>query len=164
MKRAKSVKISKSTKSAKNRRRRQRWQVAVLVRCSIPKFSEGLFELEMWAKDVNEDGLKLEVTRGLNVSRVNTGNQDSDSPSVRFEDIEFKKGTKLKIQDLFYDDDGSPFINGQVQWARRSPAGIEIGVQLTDGKAKTKAVAGSFKDFLSIVKNPLDAIEKASRK
>lgn len=152
-------------KNGKNRRRKQRWQVAVLVRCSVPKFSDQVFELEMWAKDVNEDGIKLEITKGLNVSRVATDGAPGNSEPLRFEDIDFKKGTKLKIQDLFYDDDGSPFINGQIQWVKRtSGSGWELGVKLTDGKSKSKAVAGAFKDFLSIVKNPLDAIKKASRK
>lgn len=151
-------------KKGKDRRRRTRWQVAVLVRCSIPKFDDELFELEMWAKDVNEDGIKLEVTRGLNIQRVSGGDRLERNEPLRFEDIEFRKGTQIKIQDLFYDDDGSPFINAQIQWARRTSSGWVLGATLTDDKKKSKALTGAFKDFLSIVKNPMDAIEKASRK
>jgi len=152
-------------KKGKERRRRNRWDVAVLVRCSIPKFDDELFELEMWAKDVNEDGLKLEISKGLHVSHVSTADGENDVHPVRYEDIDFKKGTKVKIQDLFYDDEGSPFINGEVMWARRLPnGGWTIGVRLTEDKKKSKVLAGAYKDFISIVKNPLGAIKKASRK
>jgi hypothetical protein len=151
-------------KKGKERRRRTRWQVAVLVRCSIPKFDDQLFEMEMWAKDVNEDGLKLEVARGLNIQRVALKeNAELPEHPLRFEDIDFKKGTKIKIQDLFYDDEGSPFMNAQIQWAKKTPTGWALGVHLTDDKKKSKEMAGAFKDFLSIVKNPMDAIKKASR-
>lgn len=151
-------------KKGKERRRRTRWQVAVLVRCSIPKFDDELFELEMWAKDVNEDGLRLEVARGLNIQKVGMKDGNFNDHPLRFDDIEFKKGTKIKIQDLFYDDDGSPFMNAQIQWARKTPTGWLLGAHLTDDKKKSKELAGAFKDFLSIVKNPMDAIRKASRK
>ena len=151
-------------KKGKDKRKRTRWQVAVLVRCSIPKFNNDLFELEMWAKDVNEDGIRLEVNRGLNIQRVSVGDDEEKSHPLRFDDIDFKKGTQLKIQDLFYDDDGSPFINAEIKWARRTPLGWLLGAALTDDKKKSKALTGAFKDFLSIVKNPMDAIEKASRK
>ncbi len=151
-------------KSVKNRRRKNRWQVAVLVRCSIPKLGTELVELEMWAKDVNETGMKLEVSRGLNIARLTPSEDGDEKRPVRFEDIEFKKGIQIKIQDLFYDDDGSPFLNGKISWARRLPSGWLLGVQFVDTKKQSKALLGAFKDFISIVKNPLDAIEKASRK
>lgn len=152
-------------KKGKERRRRTRWQVAVLVRCSIPKFDDQLFEMEMWAKDVNEDGIKLEVTRGLNIQKVSMKEgDDHEGHALRFEDVDFKKGTKIKIQDLFYDDDGSPFMNAEVQWARKTATGWVLGVHLTDDNKKSKELAGAFKDFLSIVKNPMDAIKKASRR
>jgi hypothetical protein len=152
-------------KKKSERRRRNRWQVAVLVRCSIPKLGDETFELEMWARDVNEDGLKLEMTQGLNISRVlEDGESAQFNKPFRMEDVEFKKGMTIKIQDLFYDDEGSPFMNGTVTWARRTPNGWALGIQFLDKKTQSKAMLGAFKDFLKVVKNPLDAIEKASRK
>src|SRR4051812_16281558 len=95
-----------SKKNVANRRQKKRWQVAVLVRCSIPKFPTDMFELEMWAKDVNEKGMQLEWTRGLNVSHVQKDGSTSSAKAVRFDDIDFIKGATIKVQDLFYDDDG----------------------------------------------------------
>lgn len=151
-------------KKAKERRRENRWNVAVLVRCSIPKLGDAQIDLEMWARDVNQGGLKLELTKGLNIARVQESRHEDDHP-LRFEDIEFTKGLKLKIQDLFYDDEGSPFIEGEISWAKRTPTGSwEIGLEFADKKKQSKEFLSAFKDFLSIVKNPSIAIEKASRK
>jgi len=150
-------------KSGKERRRIKRWKVAVLVRCEIPKLSRDTFELEMWAKDVNEKGMQLEWARGLNVSHLGI---DGDEPqSIRFEDVTFPIGAMLKVQDLFYDDDGSPFIEGKIQWVRKGANGNwNIGVQFTDASKQPDALLGAFKDFISIVKNPTAAIARASKK
>ena len=110
-------------KRSRERRKRKRWQVAVLVRCSLPKYENEVFEMEMWAKDVNEKGMKLEWTKGLNVSQLSTNNRKAPH-TIRFEDLDFKKGENIKIQDLFYDDDGSPFMEGKISWARRSASVI----------------------------------------
>lgn len=152
-------------KSAKERRRKKRWKVAVLVRCAIPKYGDDVFELEMWAKDVNEGGMQLELARGLNVKHLYKDGR-GDNKSVRFEDVTFEKGSTVKVQDLFYDDEGSPFIEGKILWARRSAdsGNWMLGVQFADAKKQPKALMGAFQDFLSIVKNPTAAIEKASRK
>jgi hypothetical protein len=160
------MKAAKSPKSAKNRRRKNRWPLTVLVKCSIPKFGDEIVELEMWAKDVNEDGLKLELTKGLSTSFSHKTMQEGDPHSFRFDDIEFSKGMKVKIQDLFYDDDGSPFIEGAVSWAKHSPAtgNWSLGIHFSDKKAQSKELLGAFKDFLSVVKNPTEAIAKATRK
>ncbi len=151
-------------KTVKDRRKKKRWKVAVLVRCSIPKFGDDLFEMEMWAKDVNESGMKLEWARGLNVSLVQKDGEAAHVKALRFEDVDFMKGAKVKVQDLFYDDDGSPFIEGRILWARRTPASGSwtLGVQFEDAKKQPQALLGAFQDFLSIVKNPIAAIEKAS--
>lgn len=152
-------------KTGRERRQHKRWKVAVLVRCSLPKFSDDVFEMEMWAKDVNEKGMQLEWARGLNVNRVHKSGDEEESHTIRFEDIEFAKGTVIKVQDLFYDDDGSPFIEGKVSWARHASNGNwALGIQFEDAKKQPKALLGAFKDFLSIVKNPAVAIQKASRK
>lgn len=152
-------------KSAKERRRKKRWKVAVLVRCAIPKLSDDVYELEMWAKDVNEGGMQLELARGLNVKHLFKDGKGEDK-NVRFEDVAFEKGAIVKVQDLFYDDEGSPFIEGKISWARRdSESGNWVlGVRFEDAKKQPKALLGAFQDFLSIVKNPTAAIEKASRK
>ncbi len=154
------------SKKSKERRRGKRWQVAVLVRCSLPKFSDEVFEMEMWAKDVNEKGMQLEWTRGLNVTRIQKGDDEDRSKTVRFEDIEFSKGTPIKVQDLFYDYDGSPFIEGKIQWVRHAneSGNWALGIQFEDAKKQPKALLGAFKDFISIVKNPTVAIAKASRR
>jgi len=150
----------------KERRRKKRWQVAVLVRCSLPKFKNALFEMEMWAKDVNEKGMKLEWSRGLNVAQLHKGGKSTDVQSLRFEDVAFEKGENIKIQDLFYDDDGSPFIEGKVSWVRRSNEAsvLNLGVVFNESRNKSKEMMGAFKDFLSIVKNPTGIMEKVSRK
>lgn len=152
-------------KTGKERRTRKRWKVAVLVRCSIPKYSDEVFEMEMWAKDVSEKGMQLEWARGLNVTQVGKDG-NGKSPNIRFEDVDFSKGSKIKVQDLFYDDDGSPFIEGQVSWAKKSTGNGNwaLGIQFDDPKKQSKTMLGAFKDFLSIVKNPTMAIAKASRK
>lgn len=153
-------------KKGKERRRRKRWKVAVLVRCSIPKFSDEVFEMEMWAKDVNEKGMQLEWARGLNVTHVlKDGRPEDNHAAIRFEDVDFPKGSKVKVQDLFYDDDGSPFIEGRILWSRKAPGGNwAMGVGFDDPKKQSKDMLGAFKDFLSIVKNPTMAIAKASRR
>lgn len=153
-------------KSGKERRRKKRWKVAVLVRCSVPKFPDEIFEMEMWAKDVNEKGMQLEWSRGLNASHLQKGDSDGRPQSIRFEDLNFEKGDKVKVQDLFYDDEGSPFIEGKILWARKSASNGNwaLGVQFSDPKKQSQAMLGAFKDFLSIVKNPVAAIEKASRR
>lgn len=153
-----------STKD-KERRRKKRWKVAVLVRCSLPKLSDDVFEMEMWAKDVNEKGMQLEWTRGLNASHLSKGMANRPQ-SVRFEDLDFSKGDKVKVQDLFYDDEGSPFIEGKISWARKSSANGNwaLGVQFLEPQKQNREMAGAFKDFLSIVKNPTAAIEKASKR
>jgi len=150
----------------KDRRRKKRWQVAVLVRCSIPKFHSETFELEMWAKDVNDTGMKLEWSRGLAISQIQKSDGSNiTSHPIRFDDIEFHKGAKVKVQDLFYDDEGSPFIEGIILWARRMAANDawHLGIQFTDKKGQSKDNLGAFKDFLKVVKSPTSAIEKASR-
>jgi hypothetical protein len=152
-------------KTTKNRRKKKRWQVAVLVRCSIPKLSDEIFELEMWAKDVNEDGMKLEWTRGLGVSQLNRDGESAKERKLRFDDVEFEKGMQVKVQDLFYDDDGSPFIEGKVTWVKQvaSSGNWQLGVKFEDAKRQPDALLGAFKDFLSIVKNPRE-IERASKR
>ncbi len=152
--------------SAKERRRKKRWQVAVLVRCSLPKLSDDVFEMEMWAKDVNEKGMQLEWSHGLTASHLPKGSSASRPQSVRFEDLKFSKGDKVKVQDLFYDDEGSPFIEGKITWARKSVSSGNwaLGVQFAEPQKQSKEMAGAFKDFLSIVKNPTAAIAKASRR
>ena len=152
-------------KTGRERRKIKRWKVAVLVRCAIPKYGEEQFDLEMWAKDVNEKGMQLEVSRGLNVSHVRHDGGESRKETIRFDDVTFEAGTKLKVQDLFYDDDGSPFIQGEVTWAKHLPNGNwSLGVRFIDAKQQPQALLGAFKDFLSIVKNPTAAIAKATRR
>ncbi len=153
-------------KTGKERRKGKRWKVAVLVRCSLPKISDEVVEMEMWAKDVNEKGMQLELSRGLNVAHLEHKQHKDADHAIRFDDIDFTKGSAVKVQDLFYDDDGSPFIEGKITWARRSAANGNwaIGVQFEDAKKQPKALLGAFKDFISIVKNPTVAIAKASRR
>ena len=153
-------------KSIKERRKKKRWKVTVLVRCSIPRFSDEMFEMEMWAKDVNEKGMQLEWAKGLNVSHIRKDGEASKTQSIRFDDVSFIKGAKVKVQDLFYDDNGSPFIEGKILWARRIPlsGNWSLGVEFMDAKRQPQALLGAFQDFLSIVKNPVAAIEKASRR
>lgn len=151
-------------KTGKERRKIKRWKVAVLVRCSIPKFSHEVFEMEMWAKDVNEKGMKLEWSRGLGIAHVQKEDEQPSAKAIRFEDIEFAKGAKILVQDLFYDDDGSPFMEGKILWARKSANGNwALGIQFAESNKQSKALLGAFKDFLSIVKNPTAAIRSASR-
>ena len=79
-------------KAVKERRKKKRWQVAVLVRCALPNHGDQTFEMEMWAKDVNDKGLKLEWTKGLMISQLHKDGKSSKAHNVRFEDVEFKKG------------------------------------------------------------------------
>jgi len=156
-----------AAKSGKERRKNKRWKVAVLVRCAIPKYGEEQFDLEMWAKDVNEKGMQLEWSRGLNASHIggHDGAAAGRKEPIRFDDVNFEKDSMLKVQDLFYDDDGSPFIEGRITWVNRLPNGNwSLGVQFTDAKKQPQALLGAFKDFLSIVKNPTAAIAKATRR
>ncbi|MCB4757285.1 MAG: PilZ domain-containing protein [Elusimicrobia bacterium] len=153
-------------KLARERRKMKRWKVAVLVRCTIPKFSSEIYELEMWAKDVHEKGMQLEWSRGLGVSHVQKEGGVSNAKSIRFEDVQFTKGAKILVQDLFYDDDGSPFMEGRILWARKSggSGNWSVGIAFEKGDEKSRAMLGAFKDFLKIIRNPSLAIEKASRK
>ncbi|MCG3205009.1 MAG: hypothetical protein KCHDKBKB_01726 [Elusimicrobia bacterium] len=154
-------------KSGKERRKGKRWQVAVLVRCTLPKLSDELVEVEMWAKDVNEKGMQLELAPGLNVSHLAEKGESKESiKHVRFEDFNFSKGSPVKVQDLFYDDEGSPFIEGKITWVRKAPVSGSwvLGVKFDDAKKQPKALLGAFKDFISIVKNPAVAIARASRR
>lgn len=153
-------------KNSKERRKGKRWKVAVLVRCSLPKHSDEVIEMEMWAKDVNEKGMQLEWARGLNVTHLQKNDTKNAPQPIRFEDIDFAKGAPVKVQDLFYDDDGSPFIEGKITWARKASGegNWALGVEFEDAKKQPKALLGAFKDFISIVKNPTVAIAKASRR
>ncbi len=153
-------------KSVKERRRGKRWKVAVLVRCTLPKQSNDIVEVEMWAKDVNEKGMQLECAQGLNVSHLQKNDVKNPPQPLRFEDIDLVKGASVKVQDLFYDDDGSPFIEGKITWVRPSSSkgSWALGVKFDDAKKQPKALLGAFKDFISIVKNPAVAIAKASRR
>jgi len=153
-------------KNNKERRKRKRWKVAVLVRCQLPQFSKDMLEMEMWAKDVNEKGLKLEWTRGLGVSRVPANGRGPSTHSIRFDDIKFNKGSKVMVQDLFYDDEGSPFLEGKILWARQTPSSgnWSLGIQLQKMPNPSKEHLGAFKDFIAIVKNPTAAISKASKR
>ena len=81
-------------KTAKERRRLRRWKVAVLVRCSLPQISKDVFEMEMWAKDVNAKGMKLEWARGLGAAKISAAKIPLDTQSIRFDDVRFKKGKK----------------------------------------------------------------------
>lgn len=151
-------------KKTKERRKLNRWQVAVLVQLTIPKLGDEQIDLEMWARDVSEDGLKLELTPGLAISRFHENSEKTKSP-LRFEDIEFHKGLKVKLHDLFYDDEGSPFIEGEVSWVKKTPSrSWMIGLRFSDKKKQAEVFLGAFKDFLKIVKNPSMAIERASRR
>jgi hypothetical protein len=119
----------------------------------------------MWAKDVNDKGMQLEWARGLNVAQISSDGEEIESKPLRFEDVDFTKGATVKVQDLFYDDDGSPFIEGKITWAKKLPNGNwALGVLFEDAKKQPQALLGAFQDFLSIVKNPTAAIAKASRK
>lgn len=155
----------KAVKNGGERRKKKRWQVAVLVRCTLPKYENEEFELEMWAKDVNDKGLKLEWSRGLSVSQLHKEGSVTSSHTIRFDDVEFTKGDPVKIQDLFYDDEGSPFIEGKVLWARKKPGADSwnLGIQFNDVKHQPKALMEAFNDFLGVVKNPL-VLDKATRK
>jgi len=152
-------------KKIKDRRKNKRWKVAVLVRCSLPQVSKDILEMEMWARDVNEKGMKLEWTRGLGVSRLSGPEKVTKEP-LRYEDIKFLKGANVLVQDLFYDDDGTPFMEGKIIWARQSSTSGHWALGLTFVKSEkhTKEVLGAFSDFLKIVKNPTFALEKASKK
>src|SRR5258706_11441223 len=83
---------SKSAKSGRDRRKMKRWKVAVLGRCAMPKYSEEQFDLEMWAKDVNEKGMQLEWSRGLNVSHVGRDGDTGRKENIRFDDVSFESG------------------------------------------------------------------------
>lgn len=151
--------------SAEERRRMKRWNVAVLVRCSLPHPPNERVDLEMWAKDVNSKGLKLEWAHGLNATKINSDGESDGPHAVRFEDINFKKGAKIMVQDLFYDDDGSPFMEGKISWARKYSVSDNwgIGIQFIKNDQQTKDQLGAFKDFLSIIKNPGAAVARASK-
>ena len=153
-------------KTGKERRRLKRWKVAVLVRCSIPKISNDVYDLEMWAKDVHANGMQLEWTRGLGVSHISKESGVSKTKSIRFEDVKFEKGDKILVQDLFYDDEGSPFLEGKILWARHvsTSGNWSLGVAFAKGDKHSQAMLGAFKDFLRIIRNPTSIIEKMSRK
>ncbi len=152
-------------KKTKERRKNKRWRVAVLVRCSLPQVSKDVLEMEMWARDVNEKGMKLEWTRGLGVNRLSAQDKDSKEP-LRYEDIKFAKGTNVLIQDLFYDDEGTPFMEGKIAWVKQSQTtgSWALGLEFVKGERHSKEAQGAFSDFLKVVKNPTFAIEKASKK
>jgi len=153
-------------KTGKERLRLKRWKVAVLVRCSLPKISADVYDLEMWAKDVHANGMQLEWSRGLGVSHQSKESGFSSTKSVRFEDVKFEKGDKIMVQDLFYDDEGSPFLEGKILWARKisSSGNWSLGVAFAKSDKHSQAMLGAFKDFLKIIRNPTAAIERASRK
>ena len=70
------------------------------------------------------------------------------------------------VQDLFYDDDGSPFMEGKVLWARQDgeSGNWALGIQFAKHDKQTTDQLSAFKDFLDIVKNPTLAISKATKR
>jgi hypothetical protein len=138
-------------KNPKDRRHASRWPVAVLVKCQMSAWKDDAFESEMWAKDVNQDGMKLEWARGLVPAWASNGK--SGAVSRRYEDATFARGRKVTIQDLFYDDAGSPPVEGRICWARRAPSSDNwcLGIRFTGAGRRSKASSGAFQDFLTIV-------------
>lgn len=122
--------------------------------------------MEMWAKDVNEKGMQLEWARGLGAAKLSAHKVPLDTQSIRFDDVKFEKGAKIMVQDLFYDDDGSPFMEGVVLWAKQVPASGSwaLGIKFVKNDKQTADQLGAFKDFLSIIRNPVAAISRASKK
>jgi len=140
-------------KNEKNRRRSDRWPLTVLVKCAISKDRNDVFESEMWAKDVSESGMKLEWTRDTGAPP--SLERRKNPARRRFDDARFGKGSKVTVEELFYDDHGSPALQGKILWARQIPSSQNwcMGVKFVGPlEKKTRAFLKTFNDFINIVR------------
>jgi hypothetical protein len=89
----------------------------------------------MWVKDVNESGLRLESL---------------EAPSGAGDAPEFRRGRKISVRHLFYDEKGAQGVAGTLRWAFQDPETERwrVGVRLTGGRSPS-----SFRDFLDVVKS-----------
>ncbi len=125
-------------KTLLNRRRHARQPVVLLAKCLATRKGKSV-ESAMWVKDVNEDGLRLELAPDRAAA--------PEGP--------FHVGDKLTIQDLFYDDRGPRSLTGEVRWTRRTPdtGRLIMGVQFTNGSRAAAKKNPVFRDFLEVVKS-----------
>jgi hypothetical protein len=119
------------------RRRHDRQPVILLAKCLATRKGKKT-ESAMWVKDVNEDGLRLEVAP----SQLST-NGDG-----------FHVGDKLTIQDFFYDHRGPQALTGEVRWTHRRPDSgqLTLGVQFTNG-SRSAVKNKVFREFLQVIKS-----------
>ena len=119
---------------SRNRRRDRRWPVQVLARCTTLRGGRRV-ESNMWVRDVNESGLRLE---SLDAS---SGGGDAAA---------FRRGRKISVRHLFYDEKGAREVAGTLRWAFQDPETERwrVGVRLAGGRSPS-----SFRDFLGVVKS-----------
>lgn len=138
------------------RRRDKRFPIRVLVNCLPPgtarkrngHSSQGW---EMWAKDLGENGVRLQWSQAwsnrdytpnfrLMDERPAPRKAGKQSPSALL-----KKGSKVLLDGLVYNDHGSKPMKGLIQWARPGKKGqtYEFGVLITtpDRKSYFRALA-----------------------
>jgi hypothetical protein len=147
--------------SLKDRRIATRWPVTVLVKCMVSE-KENTFLSEMWAKDVNEKGMRLESVHGIGPKAY----RGEDQEELREGDeLHFQPGTEIAVQDLFYDDEGTPMLKGKVSWAHQTPKknAWALGVKFTSKDKHSREVIGTLQEFVDVVKSTKRKPPKAAR-
>lgn len=137
-------------KSAQERRTSTRWPVTVLVTCTVSE-KDKTYMAEMWARDVTEHGMRLQTVPGIKPIAMR---KPKSEKARRGDDLNFERGLKITVQDLFYGDEGSPMLKGKVSWVKKlGDKGWSVGVQFTDHSKRTREIIRTFQDFINIIRS-----------
>lgn len=108
---------------------------------------------DMVARDVSATGMKLEWAPSLLMPPKRS--KKDPSRARRYEDTHFRKGRAVKVEELFYDDSGSPALQGKILWARQhvSTKNWLLGVHFQNMNKKSRKLLRTFRDFLTVVQS-----------
>lgn len=131
-------------KTGRERRQDKRFPIRVLVNClppGTPRSRNGHASQgwEMWARDLGDNGVRLEwsqawATRDYAIDLKAMDERPTPRKlSVQLPTAVLKKGSKILLDGLVYDDNGAKLLRGQVKWAKINKKGqtCEFGVLVT---------------------------------
>lgn len=126
------------------RRQTKRHPIKVLVNClpsGTPTSRNGHAShgWEMWARDLGEDGVRLEWSQSwADRDYAPDFRQMDERPAPRRVTVNspsafLKKGSTILLDGLVYDENGAKPMRGRVQWAKIHKKGqtCEFGIQVT---------------------------------